>query len=758
MASWLRRTQAGIQSAPTSAAPVAPGSALVPSQTNARFRDPNAPDVRLDVESKCIYERRLPGNAYITGHVTRLQEGFYDSPSTHGDTIDNVRFLSLNFVFHPSETINRFQAASITVSLHDDTNQSYTDPLPPSHRLSAQGPPVPRRKPKFLRFAPHVMFGAVSPETLDWNFNLTGSLGVSQTPVSASLAPVGGIKGSYKVYQMMRLQGSTRTVRNGPLGDSSYDIEDGEVVWTMEENPLQKSGLPREMTFVMLITKGDVDNVVFDINIEARVAAWFGHYPKFWMNFLRYQPIQKEHMDLDRELGQRFQPTVPGRGFNFANLMGTFNDFVALPGTTYSVLDQALASQIPSPSARPHKQQRHAKQIGQDPWIELSGQDSERSQPQSHHQRPPRSPSLPPQQPARQSQASRDEPMDYHIYLHNPRSINLHATPPPQSNSAPPVLNGLSLHNPLDSTDPIPRPQTAIPHRMKSPANTKMKRRSIDISYMGANPLSPSHSQSGLGARKVSPGSLRRSRSRTDLRSSPQVEDHHSGGSQISTSPTPSNKENVPPLRSPSDPEQPAPIPSSPPQITEDILIPMQAPSPPNTSNILSPPLPSWRGTGAQPKGDRLPFELNKPIRPTHTRTNSGGSGGRVVRSSRSSNARDNPSPMRPCREITPSPNEESINMRDSSSSETSPQEPNSVRHPGHRLVMNSTRREREISPYAAAALANGVGLAGGAGVTDWDEAKGDLKELRARKRYSLPAQYSYITHEEDADRGWEER
>lgn len=78
MASWLKRTQAGIQSAPTTAVP---GSALTPNANAGHDQDPNAPDVRLECESKCIYERRLPGNAYITAHVTRLQDGFYDSVS-----------------------------------------------------------------------------------------------------------------------------------------------------------------------------------------------------------------------------------------------------------------------------------------------------------------------------------------------------------------------------------------------------------------------------------------------------------------------------------------------------------------------------------------------------------------------------------------------------------------------------------------------------------------------------------------------------
>lgn len=151
MTSWLRRTEAGIQSAPTTTLPT-PASALRQSQNAPRLKDPNAPDHRLEVESTCIYERKLPGNAYITAHVSRLQNGYFDTASTHGVAIDNIRFLAVNFVFHPSETINRFRSAVVKIRLYDDTNQSYTDPVAGSHRLSVQGLTIPLRKPKFLRF------------------------------------------------------------------------------------------------------------------------------------------------------------------------------------------------------------------------------------------------------------------------------------------------------------------------------------------------------------------------------------------------------------------------------------------------------------------------------------------------------------------------------------------------------------------------------------------------------------------------------
>lgn len=381
MSGWMSRFTSGTQSAPPTALGT-PTTALTPAyawpvQRPQKPRDPNTPDHRLQLNRKCIYERRLPGESYITVHCERLQSGFYDSPGIHEDSIENVRFVALNFVFHPSHTINRFKSARISVALH---NQDAPQPPNPfdglgsrvqtpdpekqatsgRRRSSSRGPglrarsrsrtrppkPYPHEDakisdgPKFLRHAPHLLYGAISPETLQWNFNLAGSLGVSQTPVSASLQPSGGVKSSYKIFEMMKIQGSVRSLRSWYGRD--YDVEDGEIVWTLEENKLQKSGLPREFTFVMMVHKGAAENnVAFDVEIEPQVGSFVGgHFPKWYVNFLQYQPLHKELLDLDKELGQRFDPCTPGRGYNFANLESTFDDFVSMPGTTYSSSDR----------------------------------------------------------------------------------------------------------------------------------------------------------------------------------------------------------------------------------------------------------------------------------------------------------------------------------------------------------------------------------------------------------------------------------
>lgn len=327
----------------------AQGQALENSQTSAasdpfpgymyppKLKDRNATDHRLQFNSKCIYERALPGDAYITCHVDRLQKGYYDSDQIHEDSIDNVRFVALHFVFHAATTVNRFKKATITVStrkgqdlsgrLSRQRNSLHSD----AGELKRQ-----RIHPSIIRHAPHVLYGSISPESLQWNFNLAGSLGVSQGPASAKVSPSGGYKGSYKIYEMLRIQGSSRTYR-GNWGPED-DVEDGEVVWTLEENTLQRSGLPREFTFIVLLQKGDPDiETLFDISIDPCVNSHFGTYPSWFINLPQYRPLPKPTLDLDHEIGQTFEPVMDKeKGYNFANLSCSFEDFVSLPGTTYT--------------------------------------------------------------------------------------------------------------------------------------------------------------------------------------------------------------------------------------------------------------------------------------------------------------------------------------------------------------------------------------------------------------------------------------
>lgn len=49
-----------------------------------------------------------------------------------------------------------------------------------------------------------------------------------------------------------------------------------------------------------------------------------------------YSPFHKHYIDLDKDIGEKFEPVSDERGFNFATLGQKFDMLVALPGTTYT--------------------------------------------------------------------------------------------------------------------------------------------------------------------------------------------------------------------------------------------------------------------------------------------------------------------------------------------------------------------------------------------------------------------------------------
>ena len=61
----------------------------------------------------------------------------------------------------------------------------------------------------------------------------------------------------------------------------------------------------------------------------------FGAYPQWYTNTSKYLPTQDFHLDFNTDIGQRFLPTEPGRGFNFANLTHPLDEYVTMPGTVY---------------------------------------------------------------------------------------------------------------------------------------------------------------------------------------------------------------------------------------------------------------------------------------------------------------------------------------------------------------------------------------------------------------------------------------
>ena len=306
-------------------------------------QDMNKSNPRLLVNRESIYERQLPGDAYITVYVQRLQHGYYSSSAVSDPEAENVDFLALSFVFHSPHTLShRFKSATIRASVQGHA-QLATDSNPPQNYRP--------KNPRILMHAPHLIYGTVSPETMEWTFSLAGSIGVSEAPVSANVIPSGSINSRYRRYEMMRIQGSARTLKSSR--GHQFDIEAGEVVWSLEENNLQRSGLPREFTFVMLIEKPSPNSrVKLSLDIDPVIQSWWGSYPSWSLGLPSYRPTKRRDVDFNKEVGQRFEPIDEGedegegeggggggggkRGFNFATLVSRFDDYIAMPGRHFS--------------------------------------------------------------------------------------------------------------------------------------------------------------------------------------------------------------------------------------------------------------------------------------------------------------------------------------------------------------------------------------------------------------------------------------
>ncbi|KAJ5166389.1 uncharacterized protein N7482_005170 [Penicillium canariense] len=289
--------------------------------------DPNMSNPRLLVNRACIYERQLPGDAYITAHVARLQHGYYASKAVSDKDAEHVDFLAVSFVFHAPHTLaHRFKSATIKAAIRGSHE------IPTSPQCPHGYPPS---NPRFLMHAPHLIYGHVSPETMEWTFSLAGSLGISETPVSASVIPSGSTSARYRRYEMMRIQGSVRTLKSDR--GHQYDVEAGEIVWSLEENNLQRTGLPREFTFVMLIQKPSAKSkLTLSLEVEPVIQAMLGSYPGWILALSPYQPLPRRGVNFGTEIGQRFEPADSARGFNFAALESSFGDYIAMPGRKYT--------------------------------------------------------------------------------------------------------------------------------------------------------------------------------------------------------------------------------------------------------------------------------------------------------------------------------------------------------------------------------------------------------------------------------------
>lgn len=315
-------------------------------RSTRKIHDRNLQKPQLLINRPCIYERHLPGNSYVSASVSRLQHGHYSSAELSDGDFDAVDFVALDFVFQAPQTpSHRFKSAVIRVSVRGARVDGRAG--------DADGAAA---SPRILKHAPHLIVGAVSPEHMEWTFSLGGTVGTSHSVVDASVNPENTMKDQYVRYQMMHIQASVRTLRPSTGGSAAAaaaattaEVEDGQVVWSIEENSVQQSGLPREFTFVMLVHKPHaLSDVVLSVEVEPAVQNWIMSYPRWWLSQRQYQPVRRQRVDFRKEVGQRFESLsaagsekgpMAGKGFNFADLDTSFENFVRMPGSTFTAYD-----------------------------------------------------------------------------------------------------------------------------------------------------------------------------------------------------------------------------------------------------------------------------------------------------------------------------------------------------------------------------------------------------------------------------------
>ncbi|CAD6439982.1 b07b42c4-0e40-480b-92e0-0b28b160ac63 [Sclerotinia trifoliorum] len=266
------------------------------------------PDHRYQVFQKTLLEHEYHHeDAFVSASLSRLHHGVYDLDKLNldGPQPYNVTFVAITFVFHPMHSVERrFKRAQISIQAFKTTGEKVTDqPL------------------RIIKFAPHIAFGRYSTENLHWNFSLGAILGVS-LPTTAAVTPSTEYDKSKVIGSTLKIQGSTRSAKG---------IESSKLVWSLEENEQQATGLPREFTFVFLIEQ-PVAKAPFALEIGIKPV--FSHSVE---TSIFGDEISQKSDILSDEVGQTFSSSP--HAFNFATMLGSFEHLVELPGSASTIQD-----------------------------------------------------------------------------------------------------------------------------------------------------------------------------------------------------------------------------------------------------------------------------------------------------------------------------------------------------------------------------------------------------------------------------------
>ncbi|RDW89353.1 hypothetical protein BP6252_01385 [Coleophoma cylindrospora] len=277
--------------------------------------------------------------AFVSASLQRLQHGIYKDPDLElaSTASTDVTLVAVNFVLQPGHaTMHRFKRAQITLQAFSTDQTDYND------KPHFEGPRNKTLKLLLIvKFAPHIVSGRVSTESLHWNFALGATVGVT-VPLTANINPQTTFDKTKVVNAMMKIQGSTRSSMSPMATNDTALVPSSKLVWSFEENKSQRSGLPREFTFVFL-----VEQPVAEAALKLRI----GIVPVISCdpaNFVKrhcthsHAEVWNVSQWLDKEVGQAFP-----QGFNFATIE-RFEDLVELPGKSVNIKDSKVE---PAPSA-----------------------------------------------------------------------------------------------------------------------------------------------------------------------------------------------------------------------------------------------------------------------------------------------------------------------------------------------------------------------------------------------------------------------
>jgi hypothetical protein len=165
-----------------------------------------------------------------------------------------------------------------------------------------------------------IAFIGTSPPT---NRFTGATVGVTTTPATATVNPSTEYDRTTVIGTMLKIQGSSQTAGKVPSS---------KMVWSLEENEQQHTGLPREFTFVFLIEQ-PVAKAPFTLQLGIKPIFSMNALERAFAHLTGDRHIIQQSGVLDQEVGQKLSDSQ----FNFATMQGQFQDLVGLPGIAQSI-------------------------------------------------------------------------------------------------------------------------------------------------------------------------------------------------------------------------------------------------------------------------------------------------------------------------------------------------------------------------------------------------------------------------------------